>query len=305
MAKTLPKVNERLPELAEAVEGYLRDALAQRALPGNLADAAVYAVFGPGKRLRPALALLCCEAVGGKAADALPAASAVELIHTFSLVHDDLPAMDDDDLRRGRATLHKHTNEAMAILTGDFMHVFAFEVLTTRVSDASVAGALVRELSLASGDMIAGQVYDTLPPWEEPGYEPEGEDEDDAVERVEKVHRHKTAALIRAACRMGAVSAQATGAQLKAVGRYGEAVGLMFQVIDDVLDVTGSAEELGKATQKDEAAGKLTYPGVLGLDMCHAEVERLLGEATEAAAELGEGGKVLTALAMLLAERTR
>ena len=228
-----------LEEFATMVEQWMADWIDHRTLPANLRDAIEYAALAPGKRLRPALTILSCQAAGGDRADALPAAAAIELIHNFSLVHDDLPAMDDDDLRRGRPTLHIHTDEAMAILAGDALQSLAFEMLL-QGDDAGLAAALCRELATSTTDMIAGQVYDTLG-----GFEPDLSDE----QRLHMIHRHKTGALLRASCRLGAMAARADGSTFDALTHYGEQIGLMFQIVDDVLDVTQSTEHLGKPKQ--------------------------------------------------------
>jgi geranylgeranyl pyrophosphate synthase len=280
---------------AGAVEAFLAKAVAARPLPANLRAATEYALLGGGKRLRPMLVLRCCRAVGGSDEQAMPAAGAIELIHTFSLVHDDLPAMDDDDLRRGRPTLHKATNEAMAILAGDLMSSFAFELVATHLPLA-VAGPVMHELAVATNDMIAGQVYDTLPDF----------DADVApMDRLRTVHRNKTGALIRCSCRIGAICGNADAAQLDALTRYGEAIGLMFQIVDDLLDVTQTTEHLGKTAGKDAAQGKLTYPGLIGLDASRREVERLRREALEAIKGFGEAGGPLRELVQMMATRTK
>lgn len=293
-------VVEASAEVIGAVEGYLAEWLGRRGLgsaAGTLGEAVSYGLLGGGKRVRPVLCVRCCEAVGGKVEDALPAAAAVELVHAFSLVHDDLPAMDDDAMRRGRPTLHVHAGEAMAILAGDAMQSLAFEVLVDGRADIGVD--LVRELAGATTGMVVGQVYDTL-----------GDVEGVAAglsdrERLERVHRNKTGALLRAACRMGAISGGASEGEMDAVTRYAEAIGLMFQVVDDLLDVEATAESAGKATGKDAAAGKLTYPGVLGVAGSRAEVERLEAEAREAVAGLGPAAESLRAWCGWLARRER
>ncbi len=267
-------------------------------LPQNLREAIKYSVLGPGKRLRPALTVMCCEALGGQRKAGLAPAGAMELIHCFSLVHDDLPAMDDDNLRRGRPTLHIHAGEAMAILAGDAMVSLAFEWLTNAHVEATRQGSLVRELAGATTAMIAGQVYDTLG-----GFASRLNDR----QRLDLIHRHKTAALITAACRMGAICANAPASQLDAVTRYGQAIGLMFQIVDDLLDVTQSAEHVGKAVGKDDAAGKLTFPGLIGVEASKAEVERLRAAAHEALESLNASGKsrMLLDLADAMAIRTK
>lgn len=279
-----------------AVEAYMQHFLDHRPFPTNLREAVRYALLGGGKRLRPLLIVRCCEAVGGTLEHALPAAAAMEMVHTFSLVHDDLPAMDDDDLRRGRPTLHIHTNEAMAILAGDAMMGLAFEMLTTRVTSTITAAALVQELAIGTNDMIAGQVYDSLPDFAA---------EVPPLTRLQTIHRNKTGALLRASCRMGAISGGATPAQLQALTTYGESLGLMFQIIDDVLDVTQTAEQMGKRTGKDADKGKLTYPGVLGLDKSRQEVERLRIESHQALSSLGERATHLAELCEFMAVRQK
>ena len=285
-----------------AVEAYLRDFINQRPLPTNLRDAILYSVFGPGKRLRPILVVRACEAVGGKAEDALAPAAAIELIHCFSLVHDDLPAMDDDDLRRGRPTLHKHTNEAMAILAGDAMLGLAFELVATRLrthrfhATHEIAGKVAAELAECNNDMIAGQVYDTLPDFDA-SVPP--------IKRLQTIHRNKTGALIRGSCRMGAICGGAGVADLASITTYAEAIGLMFQVIDDLLDVTQTTEHLGKAANKDADKGKLTYPGLIGIEASQAEVARLKAEALGALVTLGEKADPLRELCEYMSVRSK
>ncbi|HZW05920.1 MAG TPA: farnesyl diphosphate synthase [Phycisphaerales bacterium] len=281
-----------------ATDAYLRESVDRLALPANLHDAVLYSLLGPGKRLRPLLAWRSCQAAGGGGPEALPAAAAVELVHGFSLVHDDLPAMDDDDLRRGRPTLHRHTSEAMAILAGDGMLTFGFGILCDRVSDPRLAARLCSELARGTMGMIVGQVYDTL-----------GEGSLDGslhpADRLSLIHANKTGALIKAACRMGALCAHASDRTLNLIDRYADAVGLMFQVVDDILDVTQHADHVGKRTGKDAGAGKLTYPGVLGLEAARDHVRRLEQEALAAAAALGTAGTPLAELARGMAVRTR
>ncbi len=283
---------------AARVDEYLAGYVARTSAPTNLKDAMHYALLAGGKRLRPILAWHCAVAVGGKGDASLPAGGAVELVHAFSLVHDDLPAMDDDDLRRGIPTLHKAKGEAMAILAGDAMLTMGFELLMSQVQPVGLAGALVAELAAGTSGMIAGQVYDTLG-----GFAPGMSDE----ERLRLIHLNKTGALIRAACRMGAMCGMgsATGHALPAVTTYADAVGLMFQIVDDILDVTQPAEHVGKKTGKDVEAGKMTYPGVLGLDRSRAEVGRVLNVALDAAGSLGPSARPLAELASYMAVRTK
>jgi geranylgeranyl diphosphate synthase type II len=225
--------------------------------PTRLHEAMRYAVLGGGKRLRPILVLAAAEACGGNPQAALPAAAAVECVHCYSLVHDDLPAMDDDDLRRGRPTCHRAYGEALAILAGDALLTLAFDLLADQVPDKSLGAVLVGELARAAGHrgMVAGQVTDMLSEGTEP-----------SAELIDYIHRHKTAALFRAAARLGGLAVAVRPKHLQALTAYGERLGLAFQIADDILDVTSSAAELGKAAHKDLGRGKLTYPGLVGLE---------------------------------------
>jgi len=268
-----------------------------------LVAAVEYALLGGGKRLRPLIAWHSCIAVGGTGEDSLSAGAAVELIHAFSLVHDDLPAIDNDDVRRGRPSLHKHAGEAMAILAGDAMLTRALELLTEREAwPAALRLELITELARATSAMIAGQVYDTM------GGLP---DHMDARERTRMIHRGKTGALLTAAARMGAMCGlrhQGPGAadeKLAHITRFAGAVGLAFQIVDDLLDVTQSSEHAGKKTNKDAAAGKVTYPAVFGVEGSLAEVARLRQEALSGAAALGPSASNLTDLCEYLCVRTR
>jgi len=268
-----------------ALEHYLRP---PADVPGRLAEAMRYSVMSGGKRLRPALVLSACELCGGSAEQALPAAAAVECVHAFSLVHDDLPALDDDDLRRGRATVHKVYGEAMALLAGDALLTRAFEILTAHVEAADVSSRLCGELAAAVGwqGMIAGQVAD----WE-------GQHRAPARELVDYIHRYKTGRLIRCACRMGALSAGADARSLSAVSRFGEHLGLAFQITDDLLDATGSAEQVGKRTGKDADAGKQTYPQIVGINGSYSAAEREIGLAVAALEPMGRRAEPLSRLA--------
>ncbi len=281
---------------AAQVEAYLEGYLDTRPIPGNLREAISYAVLAPGKRMRPILVIRSCEAVGGSIEQALPPAAAIELIHAFSLVHDDLPAMDDDDLRRGRPTLHRQTSEAMAILAGDAMTSLAFDLILTQVADAELAGRICHELASATTDMISGQVYDTLGAFD---------DQATPMQRLTTIHKHKTAALMRASCRMGGLCGQADESQLQALTDYAQAIGLMFQVVDDLLDVTQSTEHLGKTAGKDADQHKLTWPGLCGVDATRAEVQRLHNEARQALERFGDAAAPLNDLCDFLAVRTK
>lgn len=285
-----------LARAAELVEADLARWCVGPDTPARLAEAMRYCALGGGKRLRPALVYMSAEAVGGdREGEAVRrCAVAVELVHGYSMVHDDLPAMDDDTLRRGRATAHVKFGEAMAILAGDALLTRAFAVLAAQ--DGPQAGPLAAELARGAGPagMIAGQVADMglcrVPP---------------GLDGLRYIHQRKTGALIRAAVRMGAICARAEPAQLEAVSNYADALGMTYQVIDDVLDVVGSVEDLGKTPGKDEAAGKRTYVAELGIDGARALAAELVEEAAAALAPLGDRAGDLVQLAHLLAGRTR
>ncbi|MEY4117866.1 MAG: hypothetical protein RLZZ116_1194 [Planctomycetota bacterium] len=281
------------PALLDAIERALLGYLEGHPLPTNLRAACLHAVLAGGKRLRPVLVLECARAAGGSLDDAMPAAVAIEFIHAFSLVHDDLPALDNDLLRRGKPTCHVAFGEAMAILAGDCLLSLA-PIAAARCPRNG--GQIVQELMQATVRMINGQVYDTLK-----GF-PEGLSD---REQLELVHHNKTGALLQCSCRMGALAAGADAPTLAALTSYAESIGLMFQIVDDLIDATQSAEHAGKATGKDADAGKLTYPVVHGLVGSRREVERLRTEALAALAPLGERGARLAALVEYLAARTR
>ena len=249
------------------VNAYLSAFLDEKNLPKNLDEAIRYSLLGGGKRVRPALSWYSAIACGGKPSSSLPGGAAIEMVHAFSLIHDDLPAMDDDDMRRGRPTLHRHANEAMAILAGDALLSLAYESALSH-ADPSIARACCIELGIGTRCMIEGQVFDTL------GGLPENISD---LEGVELIHRNKTGALLRASCRIGAISAGADQAAIDAITGYSEAIGLQFQVIDDLLDVEGCSVAVGKAIGKDEAAGKKTYPSVIGAEQSR-KLARDLGD---------------------------
>ncbi len=287
---------EAISRPSAMIQDYLENQVQWSLLPDNLAEAGRYGILGGGKRIRPVLVVLACEAAGGSAEAALPAAAALELVHCFSLVHDDLPALDDDSLRRGRPTLHVHAGEPMAILAGDLMLAMAFGELAKMPLKPTQITALVEELATGTRDMVVGQVYDTL------GGLPE---DLPAVEQLQMVHRNKTGALLKAACRMGAISAGADQETLQALSTFGEAVGLMFQVVDDLLDVTQSTEHVGKATGKDSALGKRTYPGLLGVEGSRKVVDQLSQQACQALEPMKFEDSSLQDLCSFMAIRTR
>lgn len=265
------------------------------AKPATIHKAMRYSLFAGGKRMRPVLTLAAAEACGGKIERALPAASAVECIHTYSLIHDDLPCMDDDDLRRGRPTNHKVFGEGIAVLAGDALLTVAFEILAQAAptSRYSVA-AQIRELADAAGSkwLIGGQVADL-----------EGEGRKLTGTELRYIHRCKTAALLTSSLRLGAMSANATPTQLKAITAFGQNLGLAFQVIDDILDVTQTTEKLGKTAGKDVAATKATFPAIYGLDKSRAEARKLTAAAHAALKPLGAKAARLREIADYLLAR--
>jgi geranylgeranyl pyrophosphate synthase len=288
-----PSLLKRDAELVTiALEGIL-DRL--EGAPAKLVESIRYSLMAGGKRLRPTLVLETARACSGGNAPpgALAAASSIELIHTFSLVHDDLPAMDDDDLRRGVATNHKVFGEAMAILAGDAMVSMAFKTLATQ-TPAEVAPGLIAELAKATGPsgMIGGQVLDM-----------EGEKRTLSMDELKTLHSKKTGALITCACRMGAMASRASMQLLEAVSGYGQHLGLAFQIVDDLLDVTSSPQELGKTTGKDQSKGKNTYPALMGIERSRAEADKQYEAAIAALEPLGNRADGLRALARFVVDR--
>ncbi len=263
--------------------------------PVRLQQAMAYSLLAGGKRLRPVLVLLACEACGGEVETAMPAACALEMVHTYSLIHDDLPAMDDDDLRRGRPTNHVVFGEALAILAGDGLLTLAFEIVAADVRPAHVAAACCVDLARAAGrvGMVGGQVADL---------EAEGGGVA-SLAQLEGIHRRKTGKLLGSALTLGARVAQAEDEMLARLSNYGRCLGLAFQITDDLLDVRGDPSMMGKATQKDAAHGKLTYPALLGEDASLARARDLIAEACRSIAPLGERGQRLEALAHFVLER--
>jgi len=268
--------------------------------PARLHEAMRYAVFAGGKRLRPALVVLGARAAGGSAEAVLPAAAALEMIHTYSLVHDDLPALDDDDLRRGRPTVHRRYDEATAILVGDALltHGLALLACEPAAVEAGRRRAAVELVGRAIGTagMIGGQAEDL---------EAERAWPEDAAAALERIHRGKTAALIAAACELGALLAGADAALCARLAALGERLGLMFQIADDMLDVVGTTVSLGKTAGKDVRAHKLTYPALHGLERSRAELDRLRREASEVASALPPLDGLLFSLIDFLARRDR
>lgn len=270
------------PRIEEALKRYAWPAASS---PEKLRDAMNHSLLGGGKRLRPALVLIAAEACGGSEEDALPVAAAFELVHTYSLIHDDLPAMDDDDLRRGIPTCHKVYGEATAILAGDAMLTYAFGLLASHAPTPEQGVALVRLLADAAGleGMVGGQQLDL------DAEGAEGMTQEDLV----RIHERKTGRLIAASAAAGGIVAGADQATVEKLHEFGMVSGLAFQVTDDILDITASAEELGKSPGKDAAANKLTYPALLGLDGAREEARALANRAAQIAGEFERGDKLV------------
>jgi len=287
----------------DLVEGSMLRFLSEEVcpIPPSLRAAMEYALTSKGKRIRPVMLLSAGAAVGGNEADLLPFACAVEYVHTYSLIHDDLPAMDDDDFRRGRPTCHKAFGEAAAILAGDALLTEAFRVMGESPlagqdpARAIRASALLARAAGASG-MAGGQMMDLSPPAER-GPETAGASE------IEEIELKKTAALLSASAAMGGILGGGDGEQVDSLSRYGRALGLLFQITDDILDETGSFEEMGKAVAKDRARGKRTYPAARGLEAATERAEFLRGEALQALSPFGSEADTLRDIVRLVATR--
>jgi geranylgeranyl diphosphate synthase, type II len=266
--------------------------------PASVHEAMRYSLFAGGKRVRPILAIAAAEALGAKTNDLLPLAGSLELIHTYSLIHDDLPAMDDDDRRRGRPTCHKVYGEAIAILAGDGLLNMAFEVLSdprrTKTVSVNRLLSIIREIGAASGvhGMVGGQVVDM---------QSEGKEID--FPTLEYIHTHKTGALIRASVRVGALYAKASEKRLKALTRYGESVGLAFQIADDILDITGKQDEIGKDVGSDLKKGKKTFPGFYGLEGSRLRANEVANKAIQSLRDFDRQADPLRELAAYIVNR--
>src|SRR5437016_12893306 len=282
----------RQKKIDQALDRYLPK---ENTRPSTIHKAMRYSLFAEGKRLRPILCLAAAEACRGKISNALPLACALECIHTYSLVHDDLPSMDNDDYRRGRPTCHKVFGDGIAVLAGDALLTIAFEIVSmakpARRYDMSI---LLREIAVAAGSqrLIAGQVADL-----------EAEGRDVKRDQLRFIHENKTAAILKSSVRLGAMSANADARKLSAITRFGQQLGLAFQIIDDILDVTQTSEILGKSAGKDTAAKKATYPAVIGLEKSRLEAKRLTRRAHNALSIFDGKAEALHALANYLLER--
>jgi geranylgeranyl diphosphate synthase type II len=292
------KLSEYLARRSMDVNRWLdRLVPAETVPPEQIHRAMRYSLLGGGKRIRPVLTLATGEAFGAATDELMPAACAIEMIHCYSLIHDDLPAMDDDDLRRGRPTCHKVFGEAIAILAGDALLTQAFRVLA---GHALAGGAtrqvrVIREVASAAGTvnaLIGGQVADI-----------ENEGEQVSAEILEYIHRSKTGAMISASVVVGGIIAGASETEIEQLRAYGERIGLAFQIADDILDVTSTSEQLGKTAGKDVAAHKATYPAIFGLKASEDRAQRLVAEAIEIISSLGIKGEILEEVARLIIAR--
>lgn len=289
----MTSVQEILSTSQQMIEARLKTILPTGGVyPEKIHEAMAYSMFAGGKRLRPILCLLGCEAVGGHWTDALDAACALECIHTYSLIHDDLPGMDDDDYRRGQLTNHKVFGEGMAILAGDALLTYAFEILAGISHPQALQ--IVKEIAKASGSqgMIGGQVMDILSEQEEP-----------SAALLEYIHHHKTGALITVSLRAGAILGNGTREQIEQLTCYGEKLGLAFQIMDDILDVIGDAAKLGKPVGSDEKNSKATFPALFGLDVSKNMAQNAAAEACASLEIFGERAQKLRLLAQYFIER--
>ena len=286
-----------LGDRQQRVEAALDGSVA-KAYPDTIYDAMRYSLLAGGKRLRPILCLAACELMGGEAAQAMPTACALEMIHTMSLIHDDLPAMDNDDYRRGKLTNHKVYGEDVAILAGDALLTYAFEYIARQTQAVPAARVLrvVADLARAVGaeGLVGGQIVDLAS---------EG-DPSVTVETLNYIHTHKTGALLEVSVTSGAVLAGATEDQIATLSGYARRIGLAFQIVDDVLDITATSEELGKSAGKDLQAQKATYPSFWGIDESRRQAQQLIDEAKAAVQPLGDGSAPLLALADYIVART-
>ncbi len=295
VAESCTSIRERLVEFSREFDRWLDAALsAAEGVPQRLLDSMRYSALAPGKRIRPFVLVRSCELAGGAREDTRAAAAAIECVHAFSLIHDDLPAMDNDDIRRGQPTNHRRFDEATAILAGDGLLALAFEIMARGGLQPARTVRLVRELAEATGPagMIGGQLLDIA-----------GESESPSVSRVKRIHELKTARLFEAAARMGADCADADEPVASALARYGHGLGLTFQIADDLLDLTATLDDLGKHSGKDQAAGKQTYPACMGEDASRQEARRLVESTIRCLDAFGPEADDLRELTRLVVER--
>lgn len=286
-------VNEKRKLIEDFISNYFNPAIN----PSILHDSVLYSLTAGGKRLRPILCIAAYEACGGRE-NIVPYATALEFIHTYSLIHDDLPAMDNDDLRRGKPTNHKVFGEAIAILAGDGLLTEAFSILSNttyaKISPKTLL-KVIYEISNAAGlrGMVAGQALDLISEGKEPDRE-----------TVEFIHLHKTAALIRASVKAGALLAETTEDNVSQFEKYGESIGLAFQIVDDILDIEGTTEEMGKPKGSDIERGKMTYPRVFGIEESRKKAKELVDTAIELLKDFGEKAEPLREIARYILKRT-
>jgi geranylgeranyl diphosphate synthase type II len=271
--------------------------------PTRLQEAIRYSLLSPGKRLRPLLVLFAAEACGCNTTQAMPAACAVEMVHAYSLIHDDLPAMDDDDLRRSRPTCHKQFDEATAILAGDALLAQSFEILAGQVQPPDVAAQCCKTLATAAGPtMLVGGQADDLAGSEQAAADLDAEQQ---LELLTSIHQRKTGAMFRASVRLGCLVAGADSRQLEALDEYSDKLGLAFQIVDDLLDVSGQENATGKRVGKDRMKGKLTYPGLLGEVESERRAKAMIDRACAAVSSLGDHSANLESLARFVVKRDR
>ena len=282
---------ERVAEIDAALDRYTEFDVN---CPARLREAIRYSLLAPGKRLRPQLVLMAAEACGGSRDAALPAACAVEMVHAYSLVHDDLPAMDDDDLRRGRMTCHKAFGQATAILVGDALLALAFEVIARDIRPPQRAAASIQELAHAAGacQLVGGQFDDLDAPSASP-----------SLAQLQAIRR-KTGALFRASLKLGGHAAGASEDEIGKLDAFGQQIGLAFQIVDDLLDVAGDEDAVGKRVGKDEQQGKLTFPSVMGIDDSRRQATQLVEDACASLLPWGNAATPLIELAQFILRRT-
>ena len=291
-----------LAEKAELINNILKDLLGKQefrfiGINSDIKKAIEYTLHAPGKRIRSAITLWCCELVSEQINhNAEIAAAAIEMVHTYSLVHDDLPAMDNDDLRRGQPTCHKAFDEATAILTGDGLLTLAFEILAKEIDDPVTSVKIIGQIAESSGPagMIAGQMADL-----------KAEKIEGSEQLLEYIHLNKTAKMFQCAALCGAIAGRANMSQVRALSEYGLKVGLAFQIADDILDICGSSEQIGKTAGKDVKAAKCTYPAVVGLERAKKIEKNLADQAVKALNSFGLKADILRELPMVLLQRTR
>ncbi len=298
---------EHWKSLAFTVDNALRESIDRLGIgcPPLLRNAVEYSLLSPGKRLRPVLCLLACEALGGDSPLAIPSACALEMIHCYSLIHDDLPAMDDDDLRRGRKTCHKEFDEATAILAGDALQPLAFEtILASKLSPVQkVESCLILARSAGAEGMVGGQMDDLLEEQRPDMLKRSPSPSHRPNDHLASIHRRKTGAMIEASVLLGALAANATTECQQTMSRYGQGIGIAFQITDDLLDVESSAENTGKATGKDAERGKLTFPGLYGIEESRRLAQNHVAEAIRSLDSIGQKAEGLRQLAMYILER--